>query len=158
MGKKGSVGQQRLVLELDLVPGFVVPHTMLEDHNLQHLLGFIMVEPAIVDKGHDVDVQGVDAFIKLLVHIQEELISEVPEVVIRYDGHCSDIQYLPGCLLLLLGDGPFVNQGLESLPVVTLKHHLQLLLASLHGVSFFGIDVKGLQEVNGPGIKHFPVL
>ena len=55
-------------------------------------------------------------------------------------------------------DGQTVNQGLEDLPVIVLKHHIQLLPASLCGVSFFCFDVEGLQEVNGPGIEHFPVL
>ena len=56
---------------------------------------------------------------------------------------------------MLLGNGPIVIKGLESLPVFTLKHHFQLLPAGLGGVSFFGIDVKVPQEVNGPGVNVF---
>ena len=37
MGENGPVGELGLVLEPDLVWGFVVPYHMLEDHNLQHL-------------------------------------------------------------------------------------------------------------------------
>ena len=76
----------------------------------------------------------------------------------RLDDHYNDVQSLPGCLLQLLCDGCFVNQGLDSLPVFALKHHLQLLPASLCGVSFLSVDVKVIQEVEGYGIKHFPVL
>ena len=32
MGEKGLVGKLGLVLEPDPVPGFMVPHCMLEDH------------------------------------------------------------------------------------------------------------------------------
>ena len=59
---------------------------------------------------------------------------------------------------MLQDDGPVVVQSLEGLPVFSLKHHLQLLPASLHGVSLFGIDVEGLQEVDGPGVENLPVL
>ena len=61
-------------------------------------------------------------------------------------------------LLLFLGDVCIVNQGLEGLPVVTIKHHFHLLPASLCGVSFFGVEIEELQEVNSLCIEHFPVL
>ena len=59
---------------------------------------------------------------------------------------------------MLLGDGTIVNQSLEGLPIFTLEHHFQLPPAGLCGFSFFGIDVKGLQEVHGPGVESLPVL
>ena len=42
VGEKGSVCEMGLVLELDPVLGFVVPHCMLEDHDVQCHLGFVM--------------------------------------------------------------------------------------------------------------------
>ena len=96
--------------------------------------------------------------IRPLVHIWEELVLEVPEVVFRFDGSCYGILYLLGGLLVLLGNGAIVNQNLQGLLVFALKHHFQLLPASLHGVSFFGIDVEGLQEVSVPGVESLPVL
>ena len=57
---------------------------------------------------------------------------------------------------MLLGNGPIVS--LEGLPVFSLKHHLQLLPSGLCGVSFFSIDVEGLEEVDGPGVECLPVL
>ena len=78
----------------------------------------------------------------------------MPEVVFGHDGHYNGIQYLLGVLLLLLNNGAIINHGLESLPVFTLKCHLQLLPPGLCGVSFFGIDVEGLWEVDGPDVEY----
>ena len=50
MGEKGLVGQLRLVLELDPVPGFMVPHHMLKDYDLQCLLGLIVGKLALVNE------------------------------------------------------------------------------------------------------------
>ena len=89
----------------------MVPHCMLEDHKLQCLLHLVVGELALVDEGCDCGVKGMDAFIGLLAHIQEDLILEVPEMVFGlYGGHYG-IQYLPGGLLMLQGDGPIVNQS-----------------------------------------------
>ena len=53
MEKKGSVGELGLVLEPDPVLGLMVPHHMLEDHDLQHLHHLFMGELALVDEGSD---------------------------------------------------------------------------------------------------------
>ena len=48
---------------MDPVQGLVVPHHMLEDHDLQHLLGLVMEKLALIDEGSDMGVQGMDTFI-----------------------------------------------------------------------------------------------
>ena len=73
------------------VPDFIVPHCMLEDQDFQCLLGVIVGEFAIVNKGSDTGIKGRDASNGLLVHIQEEPISEVLEVVFGLDGSCNGI-------------------------------------------------------------------
>ena len=74
---------------------------MLEDHNLQ-CLHLIVSKPEAVDKKCEYPgFEGVDAFIRTLVHIQEELVSEVPEMLLRLDCCGNGIKYLPGGLLLL---------------------------------------------------------
>ena len=88
MGEKGPIGKLGLVLELDPVLDFMVPHHMLEDHDVQHLPGPIMGELALVDESSYPGIEDADAFIRQLVHIQEELISELPSVVFILDcGH-----------------------------------------------------------------------
>ena len=82
----------------------------------------------------------------------------MPEVVLVLYGGCYGILYLPGGLLILWGVGTIVNQSLEGLPVFVLEHHFQLPPASFCDISFFGIDVKSLQEVDSPGVESLPVL
>ena len=60
--------------------------------------------------------------------------------------------------LALQGDGPIVNEGLEGLPVFSLKHHFKLFPAGLVVISSLGINIEGLQVVNGPGVECSPVL
>ena len=112
-------------------------------------------EFSIGDEGHYLGVERVDTFIGPLVHIQLELMSEVLEMLLGLDSCCNGIQHLLACLLLLLTDGPVVNQILECLPIFTLKHHFQLFPTCLHGICFFGIDVEGFQEFNGLGENTF---
>ena len=69
MGEEGPVGELGQVLEPDPVLGLVIPHHMLEDHDLEHLLHLIMGELALIDEGHDSGVPGMDAFIRFLAHI-----------------------------------------------------------------------------------------
>ena len=52
-------------------------------------------------------------------HTYEKLISEVSEVVFILDGSYNGMPYLLGGPLLLLNDGPIVNQGLEGLSVLS---------------------------------------
>ena len=63
-----------------------------------------------------------------------------------------------GCLLVLQGDGPIVDEGLEGLPVFAFEHHFKLVPVSFIVIGFFDIDVEGLQVVNATHIKCSPVL
>ena len=54
--ERSYVGQLGLVLEPVLVPGFVVPHCMLKDHNFEHLLSVIVGEFTLIDEGGNVSV------------------------------------------------------------------------------------------------------
>ena len=44
--------------------------------------------------------------------------------------------------LTLKGDGPIVNEGLESLSVFILKHHYKLLPASVAVISFLSVGAS----------------
>ena len=63
-----------------------------------------------------------------------------------------------GCILTLLSDGHIVYEGLESLSIYALKHHVELLPAKAAVISPLNINVKGFPVVDSPGIEHFPVL
>ena len=52
MGEKGPVGELGLVLEPDPVPGFMVPHCMQIENDLQYLPGLIMGKLAFHDGGN----------------------------------------------------------------------------------------------------------
>ena len=56
------------------------------------------------------------------------------------------------------GDGLIVKEGLECLPVITLKYHFGLFPAGLSVIGLIGVDVEGLQVVKYPGIKGLPVI
>ena len=49
-----------------------------------------------------------DAFTGPLAHIQEELVSKVPEMAFGLNGGSNDINDLPGGLLVFTGDGLIV--------------------------------------------------
>ena len=59
---------------------------------------------------------------------------------------------------MLQGHGAIVNQGLESLSVIALKHKLDLFLTFVVVIRLFKLNVKGIQAIKGPGIEGFPVL
>ena len=84
-----------------------------------------------------------DAFIKVLAHIWQELILEVTEVVLRLNDSAKGILHSPGGLLMLRGDGLIVQEGLEHLAVFALKHHFELLPACPGIIRLFSINVGG---------------
>ena len=54
--------------------------------------------------------------------------------------------------------GFIVQESLKHLPVFTIKHHLELLPASLGVVRLIGVDVEGFQVMQGPGVEGLPVI
>ena len=58
MGEKGLLYKLGLIVELDPVPGLMVSHCMLQDHELKHLLCFRLGELGLGDKGGNVGGQG----------------------------------------------------------------------------------------------------
>ena len=63
-----------------------------------------------------------------------------------------------GHRLALWGDGTVVDEGLEGLPISTLKHHPKLFQSCFVVIGFFGVDVEGFQVGNYLGIECSPVL
>ena len=88
-----------------------------------------------------------DTVIGVLVDIRVEFISEMPEMLLGLDRCAYSIKGKLGCPLTLWGNGPIVNEGLLSLSIFALKHHFKLFPASAPVISFYGINVKGFQEV-----------
>ena len=64
----------------------MVSYCMLQDHDCEHLLGDLVNEFALIDQCDDTYIESMDAFIGSVVHVQEELISEVPEMVFGLNG------------------------------------------------------------------------
>ena len=79
-------------------------------------------------------------------------------MVFRLDDGCCGIKHLPGGLLILHCYGLFLYEGLEVLPVFSLKHHLELFPASSELISFICINVEGFKVVEGSCVEHLPVL
>ena len=99
-----------------------------------------------------------DTLIAELVDVKEELIREMPEMLLRLDSSANSITGKPGHPLTLRGDGTIVDEGLEILLVLALKHHFKLLPASAAVISLLCIDVKGPQVIYNPGVEELPVL
>ena len=114
LGKKGLVGKLGLVLEMDPVSGLMVLHCMLQNHDLKHLLGLGMREFTFGDKGGYRGRQGMDTLIGELADIREKFI---PEMLIGFDSSADGIKGFPEHLLVLMGDGAIVNEGLISINV-----------------------------------------
>ena len=53
LGEMNLVGEVGVLLELDPVPCLMVSHSMLQDHDLEHLLGFGVGEFTLRDKCSD---------------------------------------------------------------------------------------------------------
>ena len=64
----------------------MVPYCMLQDHDFECLLYALVRGFKLVDQSGYMDVEHMDAFIRPLEHIQEELISEVQEMFFRFSG------------------------------------------------------------------------
>ena len=134
----------------------MVPYHMLEDLDLQHLVGIIVGKCAIIDEGHDAGAQGVDAFIGPLVHIWgTHLRSARRGLQTRWS-----LQWHP-----IPAGGVFCYSSVMvplsirvwSLPVFTLQHIFSCSSQSLWGQVLWHWYWR-VQEVDGPGVKHFTVL
>ena len=89
--------------------------------------------------------QGMDTLTGELADIREKLIPKMPDILIGFYISAEGIKGFLGQFLVLWGYAPIVDEGLESLSIIALKHHLLLLLACT--LSLIGIDVKGFQVV-----------
>ena len=131
---------------------------MLQDHDFEHFLGLGVSEFTLGDEGTDMGRQGMDTLIRELADVRKEFIPKMSQML--FGLYCST-NSIKGKLehpLTHQGNGPIVNEGLESLSIFTLEHHLQLLPACVAVVSLISIDVKGLQVVKSPDIEDFPFL
>ena len=99
-----------------------------------------------------------DTNIMELGDVGEEFIPERPEMLLRLNSCPHSIKGKLGHLLTICGDGTIVNEGLESLSIFTLEHHLKLLPACVAVISFISINVKGFQVIYSPGVEDFPIL
>ena len=90
--------------------------------------------------------------------IGEKLIPKVPEMLLGPNSSTDSIMGILGHLLVFCSYGPIVDEGLLSLSIFTLKHHLQLMPAHVPVVSLISVDVKGFQVVMSHGVEDFPVL
>ena len=120
-----------LVLEPDPVMGLIVLHGVLQDNYLQHFLGMGVGKFTLGDEGRDMGRQGMDTLIGESVDIGVEFIPEVPKMLLRLDSSTDSIKGKPGHPLTLQGDGLIVDEGLGSLSIFTLEHHLSCLVPVL---------------------------
>ena len=82
-----------------------------------------------------------------LADIGEKFVLEISEMLLSFYSCANGIKGFSGCLLVLWGDGPIVDDGLESLSIFSLEHHLQLLPACVPVISLISIDVEGFQVI-----------
>ena len=101
-----------------------------------------MREFALDDEGGYMDRQGMDTLVRELADIGEKVYPEMPEMLISFDSSVDGINGFPGHILVLWGNGPIVNERLESLSIFTLKHHLQLLQACVPVVSLISVNIE----------------
>ena len=59
---------------------------------------------------------------------------------------------------MLQHDGVIIQESLEHLPSFVLKHHLELLPASLGVIRLIGVFVEGFQVIQSPGVEGLPVV
>ena len=84
-----------------------------------------------------------------LADIGQKFILEMPEMLISFYSSVNDIKGFPGHLLVLLGNGPIVDEGLksQSLSMFALENHLQLLPACVLVISLTSTNVEGFQVI-----------
>ena len=98
-----------------------------------------------------------DTLIWELVDIGEKVILKMPEMLLGFNSYANSVKGIARHLLVFQGNGPIVDEGLQSL-IFTLRHHLQLMPACVPVISLISVDVEGFQVVKCPGVEDFPVL
>ena len=84
------MGELGLVLLPYLVPGLLVPYSMLENHDLQHLLGLGVGKLALGDEVGDALRQCMYSLARLLHNIGDKFIPMGPKMLLRlYGSHDS---------------------------------------------------------------------
>ena len=48
--------------------------------------------------------------------------------------------------------------GLEGLPILPLKHHVEMFPASMAFISLVSVDIKGFEVINCSSVEDLPVL
>ena len=104
------------------------------------------------------DRQGMDMLDGELANTGKEFIPKMPEMLLGLYCSSNSIKGKLGHSLTPHSNGPIVDEGLESLLIFTLKHHLQLLSAHVPVISLISTNVKGFQVLKGPGLEDFLVL
>ena len=91
MGEEGLVHELGLVLLPYPVPCLVVMYNMLENHNLQHLVGFEMGKPTFGDEVRDVLKQCIYSNIRLLPNTGDMFVPMSPKVLLKLNGNHDGI-------------------------------------------------------------------
>ena len=117
-----------------------------------------MEKLALGDRVGYIGGQGMDTLAGELEDIREESIPKMPEILLRLDNGTNSIKGKLVHPLTLTGNGPIVDEGLKSLSIFTLKHHLQLLPTCVVVNSLIRIDFEDFQVIGRPGVEDFPVL
>ena len=82
MGEEGPIGELGLVLMPYPVPCLMVMYSMLEDHNIQHLLGFGVGKPAFGDEVGDALRQCMYSLTGLLPNVRDKLVHMSPKMLL----------------------------------------------------------------------------
>ena len=98
---------------------------------------------ALGDEGTYAGGQGMNTLSRQLVDIREQLIPKVQEILLRLSGSTNGIKGKLACLLALPSYCAIIYEGLEFSSIFTLKHHVELLPASVVVISFLSVDVMG---------------
>ena len=91
VGEEGLIGELGLVLLSYLVPSLMILYSMLENHDLQHLLGFGVGTPALSDEVGDALGQHMYSLAGLLPNIRDKFVPMGPKMLLRLYGSHSSI-------------------------------------------------------------------
>ena len=86
MGEEGLIGMLGLVLLPYPVPCLMVVYSVLENHNLQHFLGFGVGKLASGDEVGDALRQHMYSLARLLPNVRDKFVSMGPKMLLRLNG------------------------------------------------------------------------